>query len=134
MSDQGTAATPAKKSGNPAVTWTIRIVVFGVLAALLVVAFLQWKVKRDFEATQSALNQKEDGAKGPLTLDDAEGAMTGSYEASDMKDDKAKGAERVSKLYTWSGPLSAYRLKITYSPKSKVIFGWTAKAEDIDAD
>lgn len=136
-SQQETAATPtapAKKSGNPAVTWAIRIVVFGVLAALLVVAFLQWKVKRDFESTQTALNQKEDDAKAPLTLEQAEEAMAGNYESSEMKNAKGNSEFRASRLYTWSGPLSAYKLKITYSPKSKVIYSWTAKQDDVETE
>lgn len=129
MSDEATTQPkPAAKKGNPAVTWTIRIVVFGVLAGLLAVAILQFRVKKQFENSQAAIQEAEDDSTGPITLDQFEEALDGSPEAADAK---ASGFYKA-KVYTWNGIFQDYRLKVRYAGNSKYISDWTAKQEDIE--
>ena len=115
MSDQETAATPAKKSGKPAVVWTIRIIVFGVLAALLVVAGLEYRVKKQMGATLAAIGDQLETPDSNLTLSQAEELIVGS---PDIADAKVIGATK-KKILTWSGPLQQHKLAITYRDYGK---------------
>jgi len=117
MSDQETAATPAKKSGKPAVVWTIRIIVFGVLAALLVVAGLEYRVKKQMGATLAAIGDKLETPDSNLTLSQAEELIVGSPEIADAK--VVRGANTKQKILTWSGPLQQHKLAITYRDYGK---------------
>lgn len=118
---------PAPKAGNPAVTWTIRIVVFGVLAALLIVAGLQFVAKKKFESSQNAVLDKWDNSKG-MVLKDAEELMEGDPEVSEGKGD---GVFNM-KIYTWNGPITDYTLRIKYAKANGVIQRISGKDEDAE--
>ncbi|MFQ5731569.1 MAG: hypothetical protein ACE5KM_06415 [Planctomycetaceae bacterium] len=133
MSEPTAEPVPAenqRNAGNPAVTWTIRFVVFGVLAALLIVAFLQFRVKRSFEASQDAIMDKFDDA-GAMVLKDAEDLMEGDPDVSKGKGDDVFNVN----VYTWSGPIPwiDYTLRIKYSKLSKNIQRVSGKADEEEA-
>ena len=107
MSDQETAAKPAKASGNPAVTWTIRIVVFGALGILLILAIMQFMAKRNMESSLSAIMERIKPGEKDLLLDEAEALMVGSYESAPAK--KEGGTHKM--IYTWKAPFWFLPLK-----------------------
>lgn len=124
------ASAPSKaptKAGNPAVTWTIRIVVFGVLGALLIVAVLQFMAKRKFEASQTAILDKFEATPG-MVLKDVEELLEGDYEISAGKGDQVFNV----KIYTWSGPITDYTLRIKYAKLSKTVQRVSGKDEDAE--
>jgi hypothetical protein len=115
MSDQETAATPAKKTGKPAVVWTIRIVVFGVLAALLVVAGLDFRAKKQMGETLARIGDKLETPDSDLTLQQAEELLVGSPDIAD-----AKGTRTTKKkIYTWNGFFRKHELAIIYHDYGK---------------
>ena len=124
------SGSPAGKSGNSRAKWAIRIVIFGALGGLLIVAGMQFLVKRDFEDSHAALRDAEEENSGLITLTDAEDAFVGDPESEDVKGNQFFKA----KIYTWKGPFSSYRLKITYSPRFKTVSRWTAKQDEIETE
>ncbi len=119
MNEQSSESKPAAKSGNSA--WIVRIVVFGILGALLVVAVMDFNTKRDFEA---AVNVLDEMTERPLA--DAEKEFVGSYEVAEGKDD---GIFKV-KYFIWKGLFREFKVKVTYAGKSELIHGYTTKSED----
>lgn len=94
-----TEAKPAAKSGSGAMI--VRIAVFGILGALLVVAGLEFKTKRDFE---NSVNMIDFGK----TAADLEKVFEGSYEVADGKGPGVK-------FYIWKGLLREYRVKVIFA-------------------
>jgi len=118
---------PKKKeaAGNPALKWGIRIVVFGALGALLVLAGLQFYAKRQMESSMNAIaDELRERETKPLSLKEAEDLMQGDWEASDTK---TSGLGR-KKIYTWSGPFSEHRLAIYYQTNPGGNETWVEKA------
>lgn len=115
MSDEQKAAPSS--AGNPAVTWTIRIVVFGVLIGLLIVAYLQFSAKRAFEGSQDAVIAAFEESNNTFKIDDAKKLLTGDPERTEGKSDKIFKTD----IFTWSGPFSEYKLRIKYAGTSGVV-------------
>jgi hypothetical protein len=112
MSEQEstTPATPSTTSGNSAVRWTVRVIVFGVLAALLVVAILEYRAKKQRGDSLSAIGDKLETPDAELTLKQAEELLVGSPETADGK---TQGMLK-KKIYTWAGPLQQHKIAIIY--------------------
>lgn len=119
-----------KKSGNPAVVWGVRVVVFGVLIGLMVVAWMQFSAKRKFEASQDAVVAEYDSKKGAMTLDQAVKLFEGEPEESEGK----KDSNFATNIYTWSGPFSEYKLRIRYAVRSKAIQKISGKDDEEDEE
>ena len=119
------ASTPPKTAGNPAVSWAIRIVVFGALGGLLVVAVLHFTVKRKFEASQNAIIDKFSSTTG-MKLKDAEELLEGDPEVAVGKGDDIYAV----KIYTWKTPITEYKLRIKYAKTLKLIKRVSSKDDD----
>lgn len=114
------------KSGNSTVTWSVRIAVGAVLIALLIVAGLQFFKKKEFERSQDAVMLKFDDNAQTMHLNEAEELLQGDYETSEGK----KDAVFRTNIYTWSGPLLDYKLRIKYAASSKQIQSVSGKDEE----
>lgn len=117
MNKQG----PSGGGNKKVVVWAIRVVVFGVLAALLIVAGMQFYVKRQFEGTQS---QAVDLVGKPIA--DLEDVIQGNPEISEGKGDDIF---KVT-IYTWNGPFTDYKLRVKIAKNSGKVFKVSGKSEE----
>lgn len=102
-----------KKSGNPAVVWAVRLVVFGVLIGLLVVAWLEFSAKGQYERSYNAAVEALDERK-LRTVSQADEYMEGSPDTSETKAEQRTfngvKTDYKAKVYTWSGPFRSHKI------------------------
>jgi hypothetical protein len=134
MSEQETATTPAKKPGRSGAVWAVRVIVFGVLGALLIVAILEFRAKKQMGDTLAAIGDKLEVPDSKVTLKEAEDLVVGDPEVAEGKD--VGGVKK--KIYTWSGPLSrfrTYKLAVIYHQdftKNKIVDKVTPNVDETE--
>ena len=123
MSDEQKKPVPeAVKQGSSAGAWIFRLILFGVLAVLLVLAGLDWRAKSQSEETYKAWDAQLEAAEKEekdVKLTDL-AAPKGSPVIS--KEETSKHTVSSTHTYTWKGMLREYPIAVTVqhvSPSEK---------------
>lgn len=114
--------SPAKAAGNKTRDWIIRIVIFGALGVILVLAVLDYQAKTQATETGAAwrglLSEANEKHASDLPLEKLKDSMKGSPEITE---------NTGQNVYTWKGPFRSYAITVNYDSRSP------AKAvDDID--
>ena len=101
-----------KPAGNKTRDWIIRIVIFGALGVVLVLALLDYQAKTQAtetgEAWRNLLTESNEGGDSELPLDTLKDSMKGSPEVSETKGQN---------VYTWKGQFREYAITVSYDAR-----------------
>lgn len=107
-------ANDKKKGGNKTRDWVIRIVIFGVLGVVLILAVLDYRAKQQATETGETWLEtfKADKQKDfpNLTVDELEKDMQGSPEKDEAEE---------KNVYTWKGIFREYVITVKHDGGNK---------------
>jgi hypothetical protein len=99
----------SKPAGSKTRDWVIRGVIFGVLAVVLVLAFLDYQKKTQATETGVAWRELLSAAnEDDLPLEKLEGSIQGSPEVAESKGQN---------VYTWKGQFRSYVITVNYDDR-----------------
>lgn len=112
-------AKKKKSSGNKSRDWIIRIVIFGVLGVVLILAALDFRAKSQATETSEVwvemLNDANENKAGVLPIQDLEEGIVGSPEVTKEE----AGSNGTNHVYTWNGIFREYKVTVTTNSGTK---------------